>query len=974
MNRLPTRATLIALAACGLLAIPEAHADNAAQSTPYAQDWSNGGLITSNDDWSGVPGVIGYLGDNGTPAVTGVDPQTLLDDYVLGATPSAVDVIANQGSTTITSGGVAEFDGIANPVVALQGSGGADYPHLLIHVDTTDRQNLRVRYNLRDVDGSGDNSVQQFALHYRVGNSGNYINLPAGYVADASTGPNLAELVTPVDVTLPPAADNAPLVTLRIMTTNAPGSDEWVGIDDIQLTADGFGGLPIVSIGDVSLAEGNVPGETTAFNFAVSLTVPAPAGGVRFDATSGDGSAVAASDYMAIALDNVLIPEGLSGATVTVMVNHDLVGEENETFSVTLSDLVGGLAGDMTGIGTIQNDDPLEIFEIQGSGTASTLVGAVVTTLDNAVTALAPNGFFMQTPQTRDDGNLATSNGIFVFTGTAPTVAVGDRVNVTGTVQEFFDFTQLSGTPTVTLVGAGALPPPVALDANFPSPLLTTPSCYNNANVEFANFECIEGMRVTIADGTVTAPNQRFAVDPIAEPVIQASPNRSLREPGLETPGYAGIPGSIPIWDLNPETFEIDPDKLLLPNRIMNGGTRFAAEGVIGYDFGDFELWPTSLTILQDAPMPRAVAAPAAQNLSIGSLNMLRFFDTNQANNFNNPASLNCLGAFTCTSLSTCGEVSEDGEYARRMAKFSSYIRNVLRAPDVVAVQEVENIGVLEALAAKIALDEPTLVYTAHLAEGSDVGGIDSGFLVRSGRINAGFTLTQLGKAELFSGDTPPSCLHDRPPFRLDAVFSVGSRPFSVIVNHTRSLSGINDCRPGAAGERLCKKRLAQAESIAQFVQSFQTANPTVPLVVVGDHNAFQFSDGHVDVIGTIRGSAKLAADPNPDSLLAPLADIVEPNMSNAVESLPAQERYSYFFGNALQVLDHAMLTSAAQAAFVGISYGRANVDAPLIFTRTSANVLTYGDDVFNSGLESANEASPLRVSDHDGFVIRLFQ
>jgi hypothetical protein len=147
-----------------------------------------------------------------------------------------------------------------------------------------------------------------------------------------------------------------------------------------------------------------------------------------------------------------------------------------------------------------------------------------------------------------------------------------------------------------------------------------------------------------------------------------------------------------------------------------------------------------------------------------------------------------------------------------------------------------------------------------------------------------------------------------------------------------------------------------------------------VPLVVVGDHNAFQFTDGHVDVIGTIRGSARLAADPNPDSLLAPTADIVEPNMSNAVDSLPAQERYSYFFGNALQVLDHAMLTSAAQAAFVGMSYGRANVDAPLIFTRTSGNVLTYGDDVFKSGLESANEASPLRVSDHDGFVIRLFQ
>jgi hypothetical protein len=560
-----------------------------------------------------------------------------------------------------------------------------------------------------------------------------------------------------------------------------------------------------------------------------------------------------------------------------------------------------------------------------------------------------------------------------VFTGSAPTVAVGDRVNVTGTVQEFFDFTQLSGSPTVTFVGTGALPPPVALDASFPSPLLTTPSCFNNPNVEFANFECIEGMRVAIADGVVTAPNQRFGTDPIAEPVISAGPARGLRESGLETPGYAGIPATIPIWDLNPETFELDPDKLLLPNRVMNGGTRFAAEGVIGYDFGDYELWPTSLTILQDAPMPRPVAAATPANLTIGSINMLRFFDTDSANNINNPASLNCNGAFTCTSLGSCGEVSEDGEYARRMAKFSSYIRNVLRAPDVVAVQEVENVGVLETLVAKIASDDPTLVYTAHLAEGSDVGGIDSGFLVLSGRVNAGFTLTQLGKAELFTGDTPPSCLHDRPPYRLDGVFSVGNRPFSVIVNHTRSFNGIGDCRPGGSGERLCKKRLAQSESIANFVQTFQTANPTVPLVVIGDHNAFQFTDGHVDTIGTIRGTAKLAGDPNPDSLLAPVADIVEPNLSNAVETVPAQDRYSYFFGNALQVIDHAMLSSAAQAVFVGMSYGRANVDVPLIFTRTAANVLTYGDDALKSGFESPNEWSPVRVSDHDGLVIRLF-
>jgi predicted extracellular nuclease len=964
MRRIPSSALVLGLALAGAAA-----ANDTPQATPFSQDWADPSLISANDDWSNVPGIVGYLGDINSGSPTGVDPQTLLADY---ATVSAVDVIA-QAAPSSTAGGVAEFDGIADRVVALQGSGTADAPHLLLYVDMTNRENLRVRYRVRDVDASADNSVQQVALHYRVGASGNYTNVPAAYIADATTGPSLAVQETLVDVTLPAAADNAPLVVLRIMTTNAVGNDEWVGIDDLQLTAEGLGGLPIVSIGDVALAEGNVPGNTTAFQFAVNLTASAPAGGLRFDVATSDGTANAGSDYQSVTLDDVLVPAGSNSATVTVPVNHDLIGEIDETFVVTLSDIQGGFAGDLTGTGTILNDDPLEIFQIQGSGNASPVVGSSVTTIDNVVTALAPNGFFIQTPEARDDGNLATSNGIFVFTGSAPAVAVGDRVNVSGTVQEFFDFTQISGNPVVTPTGTLPLPPPVILDAVRPSPLLATPSCYADANVEFANFECIEGMRVSLADGIVTAPSQRFAADPIAEAVIQASATRGFREAGIKTPGFAGIAASIPIWDGNPETFELDPDKLGLPNQALNGGTRFAAQGVIGYDFGDYELWPTQLTITQAAVVPRAVPAAAPGELTIGSLNMLRLFDTDPSNNFNNPASLNCLGNFTCTSLSNCNEVSDDTEFARRMAKLSAYIRQVLRSPDVVAVQEVENLAVLEALAQEIALDDPAVVYTAHLAEGNDVGGIDSGFLVRSGRINPGFTTTQLGKNELFTFDNPDSCLHDRPPYQLDAVFSVGNRPFSVIVNHTRSFLGVGDCRPGQSGERVCLKRLEQAQSIANFVQSFQTAHPTVPLVVVGDHNAYQFTDGQIDVIGIIQGRAKLAGDPAPDSQLAPATDIVEPNLTSAVEQIPAEERYSYFFDRALQVLDHALLNAPAQAAYAGFGYGRANVDAPLLFERTASNVLIYGDDIMVSGFDARNERSPIRVSDHDGFVIRLF-
>ena len=71
----------------------------------------------------------------------------------------------------------------------------------------------------------------------------------------------------------------------------------------------------------------------------------------------------------------------------------------------------------------------------------------------------------------------------------------------------------------------------------------------------------------------------------------------------------------------------------------------------------------------------------------------------------------------------------------------------MLGAPDVLAIEEVENIGTAQALAAQIAADDPTLVYTAYLFEGNDIGGIDTGFLVRN-TVSVTASVTQLGTHE----------------------------------------------------------------------------------------------------------------------------------------------------------------------------------------------------------------------------------
>jgi len=213
-----------------------ARANTNAQGIPFYQDWTNPGLITTEADWSDVPGVMGYKGDSGEDIV-GADPQTILNDN------NTVMVIPNMDSVDTPQSGVAEFE-ITNPTIALKGSLQADAPYLLINLDTTGKADVTVSYDVRDIDWTIADVITQVALHYRVGSSGLWTNLPGGYIPDATTGDYLADLVTHVSVTLPAETDNQPLVQVRIMTTNsAPevigedlGLDEWIGIDNILIS------------------------------------------------------------------------------------------------------------------------------------------------------------------------------------------------------------------------------------------------------------------------------------------------------------------------------------------------------------------------------------------------------------------------------------------------------------------------------------------------------------------------------------------------------------------------------------------------------------------------------------------------------------------------------------------------------------------------------------------------------------------
>ena len=647
--------------------------------------------------------------------------------------------------------------------------------------------------------------------------------------------------------------------------------------------------------------------------------------------------------------DDVTLGNGTSNVSTAIY-----GGEGGDNQSLTLDPDVEGTApyakhstaagsgGALFSPGTKLDGTPFDgcpvvaaVYEIQGSGDSSPLEGSRVIAT-GVVTALATDGFFIQIPTDMSDRDPETSDGIFVFTGGAPGVAVGDLVDVEGAVSEFFGFTEISGSPRVTINGTGTVPAPVVFDATVPSPDPLSPSCS-------LEFECYEGMLVRIEDGTVTGPNQRFNPDPIAEVHITAAPARTFREPGIEFPGLSMQP--IPTWDGNPEVFELDPDKLglpNLPNQIIPAGSSFSATGVLGYEFGGYELWPTVLDVTP-APLPRSVRAATPGELTVGTLNVFRLFDDvddpmdGDRNDF---------------------VVSTD-EYQRRLAKLSSYIRTVLVAPDILAIQEVESLKVLKDLAAAILSDSDGAVsYTAQLIEGNDIGTIDVGFLVRD-NINID-AMSQVDPGATFVNPITLAIdiLHDRPPLLLEgnATLQFGTYPIAVIVVHNRSLGGID----GSEALRVRVKRLLQAQSIALTVQDLQNADPDVRLVVTGDFNDFEFTDGYVDALGIISGDfdpeTSLVCSEAFDEVSC-IGDVVEPNLDNQVLWVPDDERYSFIFRGNAQVLDHALTSAKLAGEISGAMFGRGNADAAV--------------DLINDGsVEGGN--LPLRSSDHDGLVIYI--
>lgn len=699
---------------------------------------------------------------------------------------------------------------------------------------------------------------------------------------------------------------NASLDGLVLVLYNGNGDSSYAAydLDGQSLDANGFFVIGNTGVANTDMTfpnpDNNVQngadavalyeGDATDFPSSTAVTADNLIDALVYDTNDGDDSG----------LIDVLTPG-------QAQINEDELGDKDAHSNSRVPD--GGTGRD-TSTYTQQAPTPgesnvpaviLTIAEIQGDGAASPYEGQVVTTTGNIVTVLNEDGFFMQDPGVTLDGDDATSEGIFVFTDAV--VAVGDAVEVSGEIVEYFGLTEFGNSPTVNVLSSGnALPAAVVLTA------ADTPT----TAAELPFIERYEGMLVSFANGLASGPTNQFGDTPFVLNGILA-----FREPGIQYPGEAGLP----VWDGNPEVLNVNAEGGATPVNVRRGAT-VSGEGALTYSFGQYNIHASSLSAANNDMNPTAVRDRAAGEFTVASQNMHRLLAT-------------------------------EPDYADRLTKHSLLVRTILGAPDVLAVQEVNSITELTDLATRIQTDDPSINYTAYLQEGNDPGGIDNGYLVRNT-----ISVTQVYQVqadETFPFEGFDYWLHDRPPLVLEGMYGGtpslegdakklgGGTEFVVMNIHNRSLLGLDD---PTSGEFRRTKRNLQGTRISDEVQAMQTANSDINLIVLGDFNAFEFTDGYVDVTGQISGNL------DPLGAMIPGTDVVNPDLTNVLLGLDANQRYSFIEDGTAQLLDQVLSSTSANCIVTDVQFGRANADFP-------------------RALES-DPSTVLRASDHDGAVIYL--
>ncbi|MEY3761394.1 MAG: hypothetical protein RIR39_2885 [Pseudomonadota bacterium] len=737
-----------------------------------------------------------------------------------------------------------------------------------------------------------------------------------------------------------------------------------------------------LSITDVSQNEAN--SGTSNYSFTVSVSAPAPVGGVSFDIATADGTATAASgDYLSQALTGQTIPAGSTSYTFNVAVNGDTTFEPNETFLVNVTKVIGATVTDGQGLGTLINDDSAiacsapdtTIGQIQGSGATAALTGGqtvqgvVVGDYEGAQPAL--RGFYVQNTTANSDNNPATSDAVFVFNNGANNVSLGQVVQVTGVVSEYQGQTQITSTAIETCGSTDTVTPE--------NVMLPVPAAVSGIDY----LERYEGMLVKFTQPLYVT--ELFQLGRFGQ-VVMSSGSRLAQPTNVASPGAAALAqqttndlNNIIIDDelqsQNPEPllFGRDGNPLSASNTLRGGDTVQNVIGVMTYTWSGNAASPNAFRLRPinalNGGSPNFVAAnprptvPAQVNgtLKVVTANLLNFF-----------SDFNSCGyglSDKAPAAATCRGAENQIEFDRQWTKT---VENLVgTGADVIAVNEMENNGygansaiqlLVNKLNAKTGAGTYAFINPDAASGKTDSLGTDA---IKVGMIYKPATVTPVGTtAPLNTGafgifqTGAGNFGRSRPSLAQAFEENASGARFIAVGNHFKSkgsscadnvsllsspvLSTIDITGDVDAldGQGNCNKtRTAAAQELVALLGNDPTGTNDPDILIVGDLNSYAKED--------------------------PITTLKNDGYTNLIESRIGAAGYSYVFDGQWGYLDHALSSLSLTSQVQDVLEWHINSDEP--------SVLDYNTNFKTAGqISSLYAADAFRTSDHDPVIVGL--
>lgn len=567
------------------------------------------------------------------------------------------------------------------------------------------------------------------------------------------------------------------------------------------------------------------------------------------------------------------------------------------------------------------------IYSIQGEGDKSPMEGATVST-GGIVSYLAPTGFYMQ--DRLGDGNPNTSDGIFVYTASAPTVSVGQEVRLSGTVTEFVSgkssITQLKNITGLTVLGSG--------HAVAPTPV-------NLATLASGGLEAYEGMLVTLTGPLMVQQNYflgRYGQLTLAAGGRMLNPTNVMRPgPDALALAKANLARAI-ILDDNNGAQNPNPVPFIGEDMTVRAGdTIESLTGVVDYGPATsntttgafmYRLQPVGKPVFARSN-PRSNTAPAVGgNVSIASANVLNYFTT-----FTNGQTVDGKTGQGCSlggavSAANCRGADNLNEFNRQRAKLVASLSTM--NADVVGLMEIQNNG-------NVALQNLVDGLNAAMGAGTYAAAplpADTGSdAIRVAMIYKPAKLKLVGAT---LSDTDP--VNNRPTYAQGFQAPNGER-FAVVVNHFKSKgcsgASLADADQGDLQGCYNAHRVNQAKRLREFLGQVQTAAGTQDVVLLGDFNAYAQEDPIHELTS--------------DGAIVDLVGKFDP------------EHYSYVFDGFAGRLDHGFGTASIAPKVSYATSWHINADEP--------TVIDYNTDFNPAGYY---QPTPFKSSDHDPMLLGL--